>query len=194
MDPILFWNDVANQANAKTHTSPTSEDPAENGSRGPCGSSRAYAIVHLAMHDAYFAIDGGHPTWLGQLPPVPANADADVAVAGAAHHALKELYTAQKADIDAQLAPGLDQASLNFGVAVAAAVLAARQNDATTSGAGHNSSDARGRHRPAPDSPMQGYHAPMYGARTGCFAATHRYKLNPPPPRGSGDYERAVAE
>lgn len=55
MDPILYWNDVVNEADRTTHTTGAVE---ERGAQGPCGSSRAYAIVHLAMHDAYFGING----------------------------------------------------------------------------------------------------------------------------------------
>ena len=43
MDPILYWNEVVNEADRTTHTTLPME---ERGSRGPCGSSRAYAIVH----------------------------------------------------------------------------------------------------------------------------------------------------
>lgn len=56
MDPILFWNEVVNEADRTTHTTGA---PSEVRSQGPCGSSRAYSIVHLAMHDAYFSINPG---------------------------------------------------------------------------------------------------------------------------------------
>ena len=53
-DPILFWNEVAMEANRLDHTGAME---AEN-QRGPTLSSRALAIIHLAMHDAYFGIAG----------------------------------------------------------------------------------------------------------------------------------------
>ena len=56
VDPILFWNEVVNEADRTTHTTGA---PSEVRSQGPCGSSRAYSIVHLAMHDAYFSINPG---------------------------------------------------------------------------------------------------------------------------------------
>ena len=69
MDPILFWNEVVNEADRKTHTTGA---PSEVRSQGPCGSSRAYPIVHLAMHDAYFSINPGkYDTYLEDLPAVP---------------------------------------------------------------------------------------------------------------------------
>ena len=66
MDSILYWNEVVNEADRTTHTTGA---PEEVGSRGPCGSSRAYAMVHLAMHDAYFSINSKpHGTYLANLP------------------------------------------------------------------------------------------------------------------------------
>jgi hypothetical protein len=42
-DPILYWNDVALEANRVSHTSEKGEQ------KGPPLSARALAIVHLAM-------------------------------------------------------------------------------------------------------------------------------------------------
>lgn len=46
MDAILYWNDVALEANRISHTNGKGEQT------GPTLSSRALAIVHLAMYDA----------------------------------------------------------------------------------------------------------------------------------------------
>jgi hypothetical protein len=201
MDPILFWNDVANEANRRTHTTaPT----AEAGSRGPCGSSRAYAIVHLAMHDAFFSVAGAHDTWMAaaDLPVPPANADVDVVVAGAAHAALSALYPTQTAAFDAKVAEagvatgGPTGPAYVFGAAVAEKVLAARAGDPDLDGTGHVASEAPGRHRHDPDAPAaeHGFHAPFYGARARCFSVGSRYKLDPPPKLGSADYLAALQE
>ena len=48
MDPILFWNEVALETNRVSHT-----DADKKEQTGPTLSSRALAIVHLAMYDAY---------------------------------------------------------------------------------------------------------------------------------------------
>ncbi|MDQ3154236.1 MAG: hypothetical protein M3R63_21795 [Actinomycetota bacterium] len=102
MDPILYWNEVVNEADRTTHTTLAAS---EARAQGPCGSSRAYAIVHLAMHDAYFSIiPGKYNTYLEGLPAVPPDADADAAdaaVAAAAHATLSALYPTQKAFFDA---------------------------------------------------------------------------------------------
>ena len=93
MDSILYWNEVVNEADRTTHTT---EAPSEVGAQGPVGSSRAYAIVHLAMHDAYFSINPKpHGTYLANVPAVPSEADADSAIAAAAHATLSALYPAR---------------------------------------------------------------------------------------------------
>jgi hypothetical protein len=52
MDPILFWNEVVLEANRVSFTNSVNEQP------GPTLSSRAMAIVHLAMYDAYAGVHG----------------------------------------------------------------------------------------------------------------------------------------
>lgn len=66
MDPILYWNDVALEANRISHTN------GKNEQTGPPLSSRALAIVHLAIYDAYIGVSpsGADPlstvgTWPG---------------------------------------------------------------------------------------------------------------------------------
>jgi len=98
MDAITYWNDAAQEANRVAHTSPQQSDA---GPRGPAGSSRAFAIVHLAMHDAYFTIKPAtanppHGTYLAAPPAPAAGASAEAAIAAAAHSMLSKLYPAQK--------------------------------------------------------------------------------------------------
>jgi Vanadium chloroperoxidase N-terminal domain len=197
-DAITYWNSVAQEANRVTHTT---GDSREAGARGPAGSSRAFAIVHLAMHDAYFSINPSTTfgTYLAGLPAPAAGASANAAVAAAAHATLSALYPAQKAYFDAQhAAAGLSGAGLPEGHAhglfVAGKILDARKNDPTTGDDGYASSVAPGSHRPDPDNPGQGYHAPNYGARAACFAVTTRHSLDPPPKLGSLEYNDALVE
>ena len=197
MDPILYWNEVVNEADRTTHTMRL---PEEAGSQGPCGSSRAYAIVHLAMHDAYFSINGKCEPYLDGLPAPELDADADSAVAAAAHAALSALYPTQTAFFDAQLAaaglPG-GQPRVHgddFGRAVAAAILALRQNDPTLSGAGYSPSIAPMHHREDPDNPGQGFYAPFYGSRSRNFAVNTRHHLEQSPQLGSDEYNQALRQ
>jgi hypothetical protein len=197
VDPILYWNDVVNEADRTTHTTGA---PEEAGARGPAGSSRAYAIVHLAMHDAYFSINGKYDPYLTGLPTPPPGANADSAVAAAAHATLSALYPAQKAFFDARHAaeglPGGQSTAdgHDFGLAVAAAILALRQNDPGLSDNGYASSVARRHHRQDPDSPGEGFYAPFYGSRSRNFAVTTRHHLDEPPQIGSDEYDRAIRQ
>jgi hypothetical protein len=198
MDAITYWNAVAQEANRVTHTT---GDLREAGARGPAGSSRAFAVVHLAIHDAYFSI---HPaanfgTYLAGLPAPQPGAAAEAAIAAAAHSTLSALYPGQKAYLDAQhAAAGLPGAGLSkghaHGLAVAGAILDARKDDPTTGDDGHAASIGPGSHRPDPDNPDQGYHAPNYGARAACFAVNMRHTLKEPPAIGSLEYNDALVE
>ncbi len=195
MDSILYWNEVAIEADRVTHTT---LDPSEGGSRGPCGSSRTLAIVHLAMHDAFFGIHGGHEPYLGrELPTVPHGADTDAAIASAAHATLSALYPAQKATFNAKHAiAGLvtgkpDTDGHIFGQRIAATILKLRKNDPGLGDDGYPSSPAAGHHRSDPDNPGQTFYAPFYGAGSRCFAVTERHGLDSPPQPGSAEYDRA---
>lgn len=199
MDAILYWNDVALEANRISHTNGKKEQT------GPPLSARALAIVHLAMYDALAAVRGNPPAlppYLAGLPPVPAGATVDAAVAGAAHAALSALFPSQQAYFDVQhglaglSGPGTG-AGRAFGRDVAQAILAARADDPGVSDAGYTPSEARGHHRVDPDNPGQGYHAPFYGENSTCFAASGRHPLAPPPPVSTANnspYERALKE
>jgi Vanadium chloroperoxidase N-terminal domain len=198
VDPILYWNQVATEADRTTHTT---GEPSEARAQGPAGSSRALAMVHLAMHDAYFGINPGYEPYLGTgLPTVPPGADADAAVAGAAHATLSALYPTQKAFFDARhAAAGLvagksDTDGHVFGREVAAKILALRKNDPGLGDDGYASSVAPGHHRQDPDNPGQSFYAPFYGAGSRCFAVTTRHHLDHPPQPGDPEYAWAIRQ
>jgi vanadium chloroperoxidase len=179
-DSILFWNAVALEANRVSHS-----DPDKREQNGPTLSSRALAIVHLAMYDAFAAVVGGagFPRYLPVPPPPPAvGTSARDAVAGAAHTTLVALYKTQKDFFDAQLACfNTTDASFNFGRAVGRALLNLRANDMDARDCGYSFSLNRGRHRVDPDNPGQGFYSPYYGAQLKGFAFSTRHRLDPPP-------------
>jgi hypothetical protein len=74
VDPILYWNDVVNEADRTTHTTRAPQEA------------------------------GAHDPYLSGLPTPAPDADVDSAVAAAAHATLSALYPAQRAFFDAQLA------------------------------------------------------------------------------------------
>ncbi|KAL8726331.1 MAG: hypothetical protein Q9181_006090 [Wetmoreana brouardii] len=97
---ILYWNNVAldlNRLTVSLFNGPNNDPPS---------AARALAIVHLAIHDAYFAIrpstafstylttTGSDPST--RLPTAPAGADARLAVAGAAATVLLQLYASPR--------------------------------------------------------------------------------------------------
>jgi hypothetical protein len=177
-DSILFWNAVALEANRVSHS-----DPDKREQNGPTLSSRALAIVHLAMYDAYAGIvaNASFPRYLDP-PPAPAGSSERDAVAGAAHTTLSALFRAQKDFFDAQLgAFDTTDPSFDFGQKVGEQLLALRRNDMDARDAGYRFSMNRGRHRADPDNPGQGLHAPYYGAQNRTFASTKRHDLDRPP-------------
>ena len=193
MDPILYWNDVALEANRVSHTNGKGEQT------GPTRSSRALAIVHLAMYDAFVgASQSALAPYLTPTPP--AGSSEDAAVAAAAHATLSSLFPSQKPFFDLKHAQaGLSGADLQeghqFGLAVAENILNDRKDDPGAGDDGYASSMAYGAHRPDPDDPGQGYHAPFYGAGSKGFAISARHELaEPPQPPNDPDYISALQE
>lgn len=187
-DSILFWNEVALEANRISHTNEPREQP------GPALSSRALAIVHLAMHDAYMAIDqnAGYMPYLKEkeLPPAPVGASTQAAVAGAAHATLSALFPSQKNFFNMKLAEfymKLAEAGktvdpgASYGRKIAELMLEDRKDDPGVGELGYGPSLERGKHREDPDNPGQGFYAPFYGSRARGFAITERHTLNAPP-------------
>jgi Vanadium chloroperoxidase N-terminal domain len=179
MDSILFWNDVALEANRVSHTDGNKEQ------NGPTLSSRALAIVHLAMYDAYAGVDtaAGLPAYLPGLPAPAPGSLPQAAVAAAAHGTLVALFPSQKKFFDTKLSEAgtLLNPGHTFGVAVARAMLQDRMADPSDSAAGYVPNLGRGQHRSDPDNPGQPFNAPFYGARSKGFAITERHELDVPP-------------
>jgi Vanadium chloroperoxidase N-terminal domain/PAP2 superfamily len=183
-DPILFWNAVALEANRVSHTNFV--DTGQNEQIGPTSSSRALAIVHLAMYDAYAGVandPANLPPYMPAPAPPGAGASTGAAVAAAAHEVLSRLYPSQKPFLDLMLTGVGDPTNPGhgFGSAVAQALLADRAGDPDGASPGYTPSLQRGKHRPDPDNPGQGFHGAFYGKSKG-FGITQRFQLAPPPP------------
>ena len=188
MDPILYWNGVALEANRVSHTNGKMEQT------GPTLSSRALAIVHLAMHDAFMGTSGGS-RYLPDLPDGPSGT-MEGAVAGAAHATLSALFPSQRETFDARLseAGGQLNPGFDYGVCVARRMLADRACDPGAGDANYVPSYARYRHRVDPDNPKQGFHGPFYGARSKGFAISERFELCSPATLSPTEYLAAVRE
>jgi hypothetical protein len=180
-DSILIWNEVALEANRISFTKPEAQEQ-----QGPTLSSRALAIVHLAMYDAYAGVVNDSknlPPYMPGLPPAPSGASPAAAVAAAAYTTLVALYTKQKAFFDAKLAEygDVNNPGHQFGIKVGQEILDDRANDPSASDNGYEPSLKRGKHRVDPDNPGQGFHAPFYGEKSKGFAITKRHELDAPP-------------
>jgi hypothetical protein len=200
-DPILYWNEVALEADRVAHTNGKGEQT------GPALSTRALAIVHLAMYDA-FAGASDYPAELPAYLNVPAPTGATLAeeaiaaaVAAAAHATLSALFPSQKAFFDLKHAEAclagagpILKAGHDYGRLIAQKILDDRKDDPKADDNGHAASLARGAHRPDPDNPDQGFYAPFYGAKSKCFAVTERHGLDAPPQPGTADYTSALQE
>lgn len=191
-DPILLWNEISLEANRVSHTNGQGEQT------GPTLSARALAIVHLAMYDAYAGVVDdatNYPRYIDTDPAAPLTAaDVDAAVAGAAYTTLVALFPSQQPFFDTVLAAAGSPATPAhaFGVDVGNAILADRAADPGADGPYSPSLD-RGKHRPDPDNPTQGFYGPEFGAKSKGFAITERHELAPPP-FDNNEYKAAVQE
>ena len=143
-DPILFWNAVSLDCNRRDHTGVM----AARNRRGPTLSSRALAIVHIAMRDAYVLTRAGLGTPVTKNDPYfrprgnrpshaggSTTATAASAVAAASSVALLNLYPSLGGFIGDEHARfsgmwGGDEAGHRFGSAVGQEVIALRQGAA----------------------------------------------------------------
>lgn len=205
MDPILFWNEVTLEANRVSFTNSVNEQP------GPTLSSRAMAIVHLAMYDAFAGVHGfpASPVALPKYntaltaPTLEAGADVDanaaVAVAAAAHATLSKLYPSQKAffiakHIEANLSNIKTKNGQDFGKLVAREILKDRKDDPNAGDDGYSISVQLGAHRSDPDNPGQPFHGAFYGSLSTLFATGTRYRLDAPYPVGSDEYNESLRQ
>jgi hypothetical protein len=137
LDSIHRWNEIAINASGLDHTPVAPGDNRVFGEQlGPGRSSRAMAIVHIAIFDSVNAVIGGYQSYTGVRAPRGA-VSLDAAIAQAAHDTLVALYPSQTANFDALLASDLAQIrnrhakanGVDLGRRAAAAILARRTGD-----------------------------------------------------------------
>ncbi|KAK1749412.1 phosphatidic acid phosphatase type 2/haloperoxidase [Echria macrotheca] len=134
---ILYFNNLALDLNRLAHSLPSAPQG------GPALSSRVFGILHLAIHDAYFAIhppaDGTFTSYLPELPSLDGVSNARAAVAGASITVLEALYATPSPNVATATTFALKQfigtavdgfphvdvlaPDYEFGVAVANAIL-----------------------------------------------------------------------
>ena len=134
LDVVRRWNTIAVNASGLDHTPVApGEDRVFGEQLGPGRSSRAMAIVHIAIFDAMNAVVGRYKSYT-DLPPAPAHTSIDAAIAQAAHDTLSALFPSQQASFDEQLAEDLgriqskraQENGIDLGRLAAATILARR--------------------------------------------------------------------
>lgn len=200
-DPILYWNDVLDQALADDYAGTFNAQPAQN---GPGPSARVLAIVHGAVYDAVNSIDRTH-TPIRTLVPLPSGTrvSVDAAVAQAAHQTLTALFPAQQSSFDAallrhlSLLPNTPEKTVGLGVGGSAA--SAMLNDRATDGwnrvVNYVYQTLPGLHRADPTNPNQLIWGPGWGSvRPFVLQNGSQFRSIPPPAITSPQYAAAFQE
>ncbi len=219
---VIFWNEVALRMTANDHTPPPAGSALETHpfeQVGPARTSRAMAIVHVAMFEAVNAIHRKYATYQGiqgrifqrtSLPDDigPDEASVRHAVALAAHRALLSLYPGKAADLGLTLASNLTAiqeplnravAGMAIGEAAAHEILALRELDGSELGEPDVSVYATNDPRKWQRDPLNLDIGVALGANwrhVRPFVIPSPDAFRPPPPPASGDpeYDQAFQE
>lgn len=200
---VAKWNGVAVDMSGVDHTPVEPDDDRVFGEQlGPTRSSRAMAIVHIAIFEAVNAVDGRYESYTG-LPRTSADTNLRAAVAQAAHDTLTALFPSQQPVLTDKLERDLADIpagpSRENGIALgrdaAASILAMRENDGSDVEDDHVFSDAPGFWRVDPLNPDQEPHgAQWYHVEPFVMESANQFRPPPPPPITSTEYADAYAE
>lgn len=191
MDAILYWNQVALDAVAQDHTDP---GPVEQG--GPTKTSRALAIIHLAMYDAFNGVEQKYQSYLPSLITAPSGTSINAAIGEAACVTLLSLYPSQGETFHKfhrDFLAGLMESNAEvergrvYGREVARLMLENRKDDGSENDLPYAPSQAPGKHRVDPLNPTQGYLGANWG-QVRPFAITN-FLADSPPALSSAQYE-----
>lgn len=205
---VRHWNEVAIDASGLDHTPVAAGETRVFGEQvGPGRSSRAIAIVQIAVFDAINAIAGGYQSYT-DLPRAPRGTSVKAAIAQAAHDTLVALFPSQRTTFDGALAVDLGKIEdgqaksdgIDLGQRAAAAILALRAADGSQHaepryGIDYIAGDAPGTWRQDPIS----QHPLALGARWGevtpfVLQSADQFRVPPPPALDSPEYAAAFAE
>jgi hypothetical protein len=208
LDPVRRWNRIAVDASGLDHTPVAPGEDRESGHQpGPGRSSRAMAIVHIAIFDAVNAIAGGYRSYT-RMPRAHPGTSLVAAVSQAAHDTLVALFPSQAASFDALLDEDLaavrDRSAKARGVALgkraAAAILALRAHDGS-----HHAEPGMGTDYVPGDEPGEWRQDPIslipvaLGAHWGevrpfVLRRGDQFRVPPPPDLASPEYAEAFDE
>ncbi len=134
---VRHWNSLALTATGLDHTPVSPGETRIFGEQlGPTRSSRAMAVIHVAMFDAVNSFAGGYESY-SHIPRAKQGASMSAAIIQAAHDAMAAMYPSQTPTFDTELTNELSQIpngrAKNDGVAAgaraAAAIVEVRQKD-----------------------------------------------------------------
>lgn len=190
MNSVLFWNSVLLECSRRDFTRgyPGGQQP------GPIRTSRAMAIVHIAIHDAVAfknALPGAaylnKKSIANTVGAAPAG-NIDEVIAGAAVTTLRAMYP-RYTDFILDSYDGPDNARFNYGEEIANALLASRVNDGSDVSviATQDATPVYGQHRGDPYSPGQPRLGLVWGNVTR-FSGGARQPLDPFPGHGTPDF------
>jgi membrane-associated phospholipid phosphatase len=185
-DPVLKWNDLANQSIQASAT-----DAFE--------APRALAMESIAVLDTIRSIDGT-PAFLVRLA-APGEISVNVAVAAAAHAVLNHLFPSRRSVLDAALAASLLHEPANpvlgrsiaFGEAVADAVIMLRGADGSTAAGASRSGVAPGEWRPTPPDFLPAAHPQWAAMQPFALNRPDQFRPAGPPRPGTEAFRQARA-
>jgi hypothetical protein len=205
---VEHWNALAIDASGLDHTPPAAGESRAFGEQlGPGRSSRAMAIVHVAIFEAVNAIAGGRVSYVG-LARAPRGASQDAAIAQAAHDTLVAVYPSQAASFEAELETALarvrDRRARALGASVgseaARLILAKRASDGSDHdeprmGGDYVPGNAPGEWRQDPISQIPIALGAHWGAvEPFAISSAADFRTPPPPALGSAEYALAFGE
>lgn len=200
---ILRWNTLALDATGLDHKPVEAGESRTFGHQlGPTKSSRAMAIIHIAMFDAVNAVAGGFRSYTDQ-PAATEDTSLPAAIAQAAHDTLTDLYPSHAATFSAALIEDLaaiaeGDAKSNgvlLGQECAAAILGLRDGDASSNAGTYDFSMAAGKWRVDPINPgQQPLGAKWYEVKPFVINSASQFRSPEPPAMDSAEYAAAYNE
>lgn len=207
-DVVHRWNQIAVDATGLDHTPVAPGEHRTFGEQlGPARSSRAMAIVHIAIFDAVNAIAGGYHSYTGVQAPHGA-ISLDAAVAQAARDTLVALYPSQAGHFNAALVTDLSKIrskkprnnGVLLGHRTASAILNMRAGDGSEIpepqvNVDYIPSNLAGIWRQDPVSLIPLALGAHWGeCRTFVLASSQQFRVPAPPPMNSPAYTEAYNE
>jgi hypothetical protein len=163
MNKVLHWNAILLEASRRDH----SQGYANGQQPGPTATSRAMAIVHLAIHDAVAYVNKPGAAYLKKKYNItlqkPPGAKLDDVIDGAAVTALKAMYPKYADYFDDSL-EATQAASFQFGEQIAISLLENRANDGSVGPVPAAAAAGYGAHLQDPYNISQGQLGAQWGA------------------------------